>query len=130
MASKFNLRNVNCSCLTASGGRGSAGGWQRMGITAAMDVKRGMIALRRRYNLVDEGFSDFAARLYNAALTPLKLTVRARASGRVQGKFFMQSTKHTVLNQQMLHPANKHNKNTCNRKVSNIKLQMEYSETP
>lgn len=63
-----------------------------------------------------QGFIEIAARLYKAALTPLKLTVSASANGLLQGKFFMHRTKQTVLNQVMLHPANKQRKNTCNNK--------------
>lgn len=50
-----------------------------------------------------------------AALTPLKLTVSDKASARFAGKFRMQRTKQTVLNQHMLHPANKHRRKTCNK---------------
>lgn len=56
-----------------------------------------------------------AARLYKAALTPLKLTVREMARGRFVGKFWVHRTKQNVLNQVMLHPANKHSRNTCNQ---------------
>lgn len=111
-ARKFSSRNIRRSRLTASVGRWFTGGCLRIGIKAAMDVKRGINALRRRYRSLDDESNDLAARLYKAALTPLKLTVRDIAKGRLAGKFLMQRTKHTVLNQQMLHPANKHSMKT------------------
>jgi hypothetical protein len=44
----------------------------------------------------------------------LKLMERERARERLLAeKLRMQRTKQTVLNQQMLHPAIKQNKNTC-----------------
>jgi hypothetical protein len=44
----------------------------------------------------------------------LKLIERERARERLFAeKLRMQRTKHTVLNQQMLHPAIKQTKNTC-----------------
>jgi hypothetical protein len=36
MAKKFKIKNISESRLTAAGGRGSKGGWRRIGITAAM----------------------------------------------------------------------------------------------
>ena len=56
---------------------------------------------------------ELAAKAYNAALTPLKLTVKGIAGARFDGKFLMKRTKQTVLNQVMLHPDNKHSENTC-----------------
>lgn len=114
-AKKFNTMNIRESRRTASGGRGSNDGWQRIGRSAAMEVIRGMTAFKRRYSASDDGLIDFAARVYSAALTPLKLTVRDIARGRLAGKFRIQRTKHTVLNQQMLHPANKQRRNTCHK---------------
>lgn len=69
---------------------------------------------------MEEGFKEIAGRLYKAALTPLKLTVSASANGLLEGKFFMQRTKQTVLNQVMLHPANKQRKNTCKPLVNEM----------
>ena len=63
--------------------------------------------------MYDDEFIALAARLYKAALTPLKLTVSEMAKGRYVGKFWVQRTKQTVLNQHMLHPAIKHSRNTC-----------------
>lgn len=114
-ARKFSSRNISWSRFTASLGRGSSEGCRKIGIRAAMDVKRGINALRRRYISFDDESNAFAARLYKAALTPLKLTVRDIARGRLVGKFLMQRIKHTVLNQQMLQPASKHSKNTWNK---------------
>lgn len=39
---------MSCSCLMESEGRGSTGGCRRIGMSDAIDVKRGMKALRRR----------------------------------------------------------------------------------
>lgn len=74
---------------------------------------KGITALRRRYSVSEDGFMALVQRLYRAALKPLNATVREIARGRWAGKFRMQRTKHTVLNQHMLHPANKHRTNTC-----------------
>lgn len=46
-----------------------------------------MRAFKRRYSASDEGSIALAARAYKAALTPLKLTVREMARGRLAGKF-------------------------------------------
>lgn len=60
-----------------------------------------------------------AARLYRAALTPLKLTVREMARGRLVVKLRLQSTKQTVLNQQILQPESKHSANTYEKLAKN-----------
>ncbi|KAG6393052.1 hypothetical protein SASPL_147282 [Salvia splendens] len=60
-------------------------------------MKRGIKALRRRYTVDEERSIDFTTRLYRAALTPLKLTVRESANGIAEGKFLMQRTKQTVI---------------------------------
>lgn len=58
------------------------------------------------------GLSLVTMRLYNAAVTPLKLTLRDTASGQFSGKFLIFRTKHTVLNHGMLPPADKNKTNT------------------
>lgn len=63
MAKKFKIRNTSESRLTASGGRGSKGGWRRIGMVAAMQTKRGTRAFKRRYNESDDGSIEFAARV-------------------------------------------------------------------
>lgn len=85
-AKKFNRRNTRESRRIASGGRGSNDGWRRIGKSAAMEVRRGTTAFKRRYSASDDGLIEFAARVYSAALTPLKLTVRDMARGRFAGK--------------------------------------------
>ena len=50
-------------------------------------MKRGISAFKRRYMALDEGSIALAARVYKAALTPLKLTVNEIARGRLAGKF-------------------------------------------
>ncbi|PON45720.1 hypothetical protein PanWU01x14_257120, partial [Parasponia andersonii] len=105
------MRKIRESRRTASGGRGSTDGWRRIGISAAMEVRRGMIALRKRYKGLDDGLIALAARAYRAALTPLKLTVSDIARGWLDGKFLMQRTKQTVLNQHMLQPAIRQKRN-------------------
>ncbi|KAG6419779.1 hypothetical protein SASPL_116291 [Salvia splendens] len=82
------------------------------GIRATTDMKKGIKALRRRYTADEKRSIDFTTRLYRATLTPLKLTVRESANGIAEGKFLMHRTKQTVLNQQMLQPANKQSINT------------------
>lgn len=47
-ARAFKKRNISCSRRMASAGRESTGGWRRMGISAAREVKRGMNAFKRR----------------------------------------------------------------------------------
>ena len=81
------MRKIRESRRTASRGRGSKEGWQRIGGRATMEVRRGIRALRRRYSAFEEGLMASAARAYRAALTPLKLTVREIARGRIAGKF-------------------------------------------
>ena len=48
---------------------------------AAIEVMRGMTALRLRYKGLEDGLIALAARVYKAALTPLKLTVSDIARG-------------------------------------------------
>ena len=59
------------------------------------------------------GLIALAIRLYKAAVRPLKLSARARASDLFAAKFRMHNTKQTVLNQHTLHPASKLNRKTC-----------------
>lgn len=66
---------------TPSGGRGSRLGWRRIGINAAVEVRRGMTAFKIRNKEVDDESIALTARLYKAALTPLKLTVSDIAKG-------------------------------------------------
>jgi hypothetical protein len=63
MAKKFKIKNISESRLTAAGGRGSKGGWRRIGITAAMQTRRGTRAFKRRYSESDEGSIELAARV-------------------------------------------------------------------
>lgn len=84
---------------------------------AKREVMRGIRELRRRYKAgveaeVEEYSTAEAASAYKAALTPLKLTVREMASGRLEGKLRLQRRKQTVLNQHMLHPDSKQRRNT------------------
>lgn len=110
---RLRRRKMRESRRTASTGRGESGGWRRIGTRAKREVMRGIRELRRRYKGVEEESIAVAARAYKAALTPLKLTVREMASGRLEGKFRLQRTKQTVLNQHMLHPDSKQRRNTC-----------------
>lgn len=77
----FKKRKMTESRRTPSGGRGSREGCRRIGINAATEVIRGMTAFKMRYIVVEEESIASAARLYKAALTPLKLTVSDIAKG-------------------------------------------------
>jgi hypothetical protein len=92
-----------------------------------MEEMRGIEAFKRRYIAFDDEPIALPARVYRAALTPLKAIVRDKARGRLAEKFFMQRTKHTVLNQQILHPANRQRRNTCKKKFTkkNVVLMMQ-----
>lgn len=109
----LSTRNMRESRRTPSGGRGSKGGWRRIGMIAVKETMSGIRAFKRRYSSGEAGLIALYARVYKAALTPLKLTVRERASDLFAGKLLMQSTKQTVLNQQILRPASKQQRNTC-----------------
>ena len=52
----------------------------------------GMIALRRRYNVLSVELMALTMSLYKAAVTPLKLMLRDNASGLLAGKLFMHKT--------------------------------------
>ena len=125
MAKKLSIRNISESRFAASGGRGSKGGWRRIGITARTEMRSGMREFRRRYIASEEGFIELAASVYKAALTPLKLTVSANARGLLNEKFLMQRTKHTVLNQQMLQPDNRERRKTCHIDCKNLIILTE-----
>lgn len=86
-AKKLRKRKMRESRRTAWGGRGSREGWRRIGISDTKEVRRGRRAFKRRYRGEEEGSIELAARVYKAALTPLKLTVREIARGRFAGKF-------------------------------------------
>lgn len=47
-ARRFSTTNMSCSCLMESEGRGSTGGCRRIGTSAAIEVNKGIKALRRR----------------------------------------------------------------------------------
>lgn len=87
MAMKFNMRNMIESRRTPSGERGSKDGWRRIGSKATMEVIRGTRAFKRRYISSDDGSIALPARVYKAALTPLKATVRDKARALLAGKF-------------------------------------------
>lgn len=87
-------------------------GLVRTGKRAAKETIRGTREFSRRYRFEDDGLIALKAREYNAALIPLKLTVRDKARARFVGKWRMQRMKQAVLNQQMLNPANKQQRNT------------------
>ena len=53
---------------------------------------RGTSAFRKRYKLASPGSIALAIRVYRAALTPLKLTIKDSASARWAGKFWMHET--------------------------------------
>jgi hypothetical protein len=95
-----------------------------MGISDTTEVMRGIKAFKRRYISFDDESIALPTRAYRAALTPLKAIVRDKARGRLAGKFWMQRTKHTVLNQQILHPASKQRRNTCKQFCTNQKVFM------
>jgi len=67
--------------------------------------------------VLSDGLSLVAIRLYNPAVTPLKLTLRDTASGQFSGKFLIFRTKHTVLNHGMLPPADKDKTKTYRTKI-------------
>lgn len=92
MASAVRKRKLAGERRVGSGGKSSGGERWMIGGRAASDVIRGMMALRRRYNLLSCGSMELAMRLYIEALTPLKLILRERASALFAGKFLMQRT--------------------------------------
>lgn len=60
-ARKFSMRNITEFLRAAFGERESKGGWRRIGPNAAMEVRMGRTAFKRRYSLSDEGLIELAA---------------------------------------------------------------------
>lgn len=133
MVNTFKTANTWESCRrdSFSGVVGSRDGLARTGKRAAKETIRGTREFSRRYRFEDDGLIALNAREYNAALIPLKLTVRDKARARLFGKWRMQRMKHAVLNQQMLNPANEQQKNTysCLKRSRSLSKQMLFLST-